>query len=147
MTPVDPCVVHGKNPHAMTLGVVHDMVCEKNTHAMTLVDPCVVFGKNTHAMTLDPCVVCEKNTHPMTLSMVHEKNTHAMTLGVVHEKNRHAMTLVDPYVVCLEEHTPSVIACLFFPQTAYASTSITRGVLFLQTTISHCMSVVFINHS
>uniref|UniRef100_A0ACD5WYQ0 Uncharacterized protein n=1 Tax=Avena sativa TaxID=4498 RepID=A0ACD5WYQ0_AVESA len=33
------------------------------------------------------------------------RNKHAMTPGVVHEKNRHAMTLVDPYVVCLEEHT------------------------------------------
>ena len=29
---VDPCVVHEKNRHAMTLAVVH----EKNTHAMTL---------------------------------------------------------------------------------------------------------------
>ena len=48
MTLVDPCVVHGKNTHAMTLGVVHDMVSEKNTHAMTLVDPCVVSEENTH---------------------------------------------------------------------------------------------------
>ena len=61
----------------MTLDVVHDMVCKKNTHAMTLA---VVHENNTHAMTLvDQCVV--------------------------YEKNRHAMTLVDPYVVCLEEHT------------------------------------------
>ena len=37
------------------------MVCEKNTHAMTLY---VVCEKNTHAMTLD--VVCEKNKHAMT---------------------------------------------------------------------------------
>ena len=37
MTLVDPCVVIGKNTHAMTLGVVHDMVYGKNTHAMTLV--------------------------------------------------------------------------------------------------------------
>ena len=42
------------------------MVCEKNTHAMTLVDP---------------YVVCEKNIHAMTLAMVHEKNRHAITLG------------------------------------------------------------------
>ena len=35
MTPVDPCVVH-----------------EKNTHPMTLVDPYVVHEKNRHAMTL-----------------------------------------------------------------------------------------------
>ena len=42
MTPVDPCVVH-----------------EKNTHPMTLVDPYVVHEKNRHAMTLvDPYVVC-----------------------------------------------------------------------------------------
>ena len=48
---------------------------------MTLVDPYVVCDKNTHAMTLD--VVCEKTTHPMTLvdpSVDCEKNTHAITL-------------------------------------------------------------------
>ena len=39
------------------------------------------------------------------------KNTHAMTLAVVHEKNTHAMTLVDPYVVCLEEHTCNDTGC------------------------------------
>ena len=39
------------------------VVCEKNTHAMTLV---VVSKKNTRAMTLvDPYVVCEENTHAM----------------------------------------------------------------------------------
>ena len=43
--------------------------------------------------------------------VVHEKNTHAMTLGVVHEQNTHAMTLVDPYVVCLEEHTCNDSSC------------------------------------
>ena len=48
-------MVHEKNTHAMTLGVVH----EKNTHAMTLVDPYVVHEKNRQAMTLvDPYVVC-----------------------------------------------------------------------------------------
>ena len=53
-----------KNTHPMTLAVVH----EKRRHSMTLVDPCVVHGKNTHAMTLvDPCVGCGKNTHAMTL--------------------------------------------------------------------------------
>ena len=56
-------------------------------------------------------MVHEKNRHAMTLAVVHEKNTHAMTLGVVHEKNRHAMTLVDPYVVCLEEHTCNDTRC------------------------------------
>ena len=30
---------------------------------------------------------------------------------MVHEKNRHAMTLVDPYVVCLEEHTCNDTRC------------------------------------
>ena len=55
MTLVDPYVVCQENTHAMTLGVVH----EKNRHAMTLVDPCVVHEKNTHPMTLvDPYVVC-----------------------------------------------------------------------------------------
>ena len=49
MTLVDPCVVYEKNAHAMTLGVVHDMVCEKNTHAMTLA---VVHEKSRHAMAL-----------------------------------------------------------------------------------------------
>ena len=49
MTLVDPCVVCGKNTHAMTLVGPYG-VCEKNTHAMTLVDPYVVCGKNTHAM-------------------------------------------------------------------------------------------------
>ena len=57
-------------------------------------------------MTLvDAYVVHEKNYDAVTLGVVHEKNRHALTLGVVHEKNRHAMTLVDPCVVCLEEHT------------------------------------------
>ena len=45
---------------------------------MTPVDPCVVCEKNTHAMTLD--VVCEKNTHAMTIAVVNEKNIDAMTL-------------------------------------------------------------------
>ena len=49
----------------MTLGVVH----ENKTYAMTLVYPYVVCEKNTHAMTL--AVVCEKNTHAMTLVVVH----------------------------------------------------------------------------
>ena len=41
------------------------MVCEKNTHAMTLD---VVHERNTHAMALvDPYVVCEKNRHAITL--------------------------------------------------------------------------------
>ena len=44
MTLVDPYVVCEKNTHAMTLVVVS----EKNTHAMTLVDPCVVSEENTH---------------------------------------------------------------------------------------------------
>ena len=35
MTPVDPYVVCEKNTHAMTLAVVN----EKNTHAITRVDP------------------------------------------------------------------------------------------------------------
>ena len=49
------------------------MVCEKNTHAMTL---SMVNEKNTHAMTLvDPYVICGNNTHAMTLVVVHEKNT------------------------------------------------------------------------
>ena len=46
MTLVDPYVVCEKNTHAMT---VH----EKNTHPMTLVDPYVVCEKNRQAMTLD----------------------------------------------------------------------------------------------
>ena len=51
------------------------VVCETNTHAMTLV---VVSKKITHAMTLvDPCVVSEENTHAMTLVVVTKKNTHA----------------------------------------------------------------------
>ena len=33
------------------------------------------------------------------------------SLCVVHEKNRHAMTPVDPYVVCLEEHTCNDTGC------------------------------------
>ena len=37
------------------------MICEKNTHAMTL-------------------GMVNENTHSMTLAKVHEKNTHAMTL-------------------------------------------------------------------
>ena len=44
MTLVDPYVVCEKNTHAMTLVVVS----KKNTHAMTLVDPCVVSVENTH---------------------------------------------------------------------------------------------------
>ena len=40
------------------------VVCEKNTHEMTV----VVSKKNTHATTLvDPCVVSEENTDPMTI--------------------------------------------------------------------------------
>ena len=51
ITLVDPYVVCEKNTHAMTLVVVSEM----NTHAMTLVDPYGVCEKNTHAMTLvDP---------------------------------------------------------------------------------------------
>ena len=54
------------------------MVCEKNTHEMTLV---VVSKKITHAITVvDPCVVSKENTHAMTLAVVNE-NTHAMTLA------------------------------------------------------------------
>ena len=50
------------------------VVCENNTHAMTLV---IVSKKKTHAMTLvDPYVVSEENTHAMTLAVVNEKNTH-----------------------------------------------------------------------
>ena len=42
MTPVDPCVVH-----------------EKNTHPMTLVDPYVVHENNRHVVTpVDPYAVC-----------------------------------------------------------------------------------------
>ena len=55
------------------------MVCENNTHAMTLG---VVNGKNTHAMTL--AVVNEKNTHEMILVdpyVVCEKNTHFNDTG------------------------------------------------------------------
>src|SRR5215216_6500301 len=84
MTPVDPCVVWEKNTHEMTLGVVHDMVCKKNTHAMTL------------------AMVCEKSMHAMTLVVVHGKSRHTITLVdpcVVCGKNTHAMTLVDPCVV------------------------------------------------
>ena len=46
--------------------------------SMTLVDPYVVCEKNTHAMTL--VVVSENNTHAMTLVVVTKNNTHAMTL-------------------------------------------------------------------
>ena len=46
MTLVDPYVVCEKNTHLVTLALVN----EKNTHAMTLVDPYVVCEKNTHAM-------------------------------------------------------------------------------------------------
>ena len=46
MTLVDPYVVCEKNTHAMTLAVVD----EKNTYAMTLVDPYVDCEKKTHAM-------------------------------------------------------------------------------------------------
>ena len=46
--------------------------------AMTLVDPYVVCEKNTHAMTL--VVVSKKNTNAMTLGFVSKKSTHAMTL-------------------------------------------------------------------
>ena len=57
MTLVDPYVVCEKNTHAMTLVVVS----EKNTHAMT---PVVVTEKNIHAMTpVDPCVLSVENTH------------------------------------------------------------------------------------
>ena len=49
------------SPHILMTLVDPYMVCEENTHAMTLV---VVSKKNTHATTLvDPCVVSEKNTH------------------------------------------------------------------------------------
>ena len=41
------------------------MVNEKSRHAITLVDPCVVCEKNTHAITLG--VVHEKNRQAMTL--------------------------------------------------------------------------------
>ena len=44
MTLVDPYVVCEKNTHAMTLVVVS----KKNTHAITLVDPCVVSEATTH---------------------------------------------------------------------------------------------------
>ena len=44
MTLVDPYVVCENNTHEMTLVVVS----KKNTHAMTLVDPCLVSEKNTH---------------------------------------------------------------------------------------------------
>ena len=54
-----------KRTHISMTLVEPYVVCEKNTHAMTLV---VVTKKNTHAMTLvDPCVDCEDNTHAMTL--------------------------------------------------------------------------------
>ena len=53
-------VVHEENTHAMTL-VYPYLVCEKNTHPMTVG---MVHEKKTHAMTLvHPYVVCEKNTH------------------------------------------------------------------------------------
>ena len=48
MTLVDPYVVCEKNTHPVTL----DVVIDKNTHAMTLVDPWVDCEKNTQAMTL-----------------------------------------------------------------------------------------------
>ena len=65
------------------------MVCEKNTHAMTLA---VVHEKIRHAMTpVDPCGVNENKTHAMTLGVVPD---------MVCDKNTHAMTLVDPCVVC-----------------------------------------------
>ena len=55
------------------------VVCEKNTHAMTLV---VVNKNNTHEMSLvDPCVVSKENTHAMNLAMVNEKNTHFNDTG------------------------------------------------------------------
>ena len=44
MTLVDPYVVCEKNSHEMTLVVVS----KKNTHAMTLVDPYVVSEEITH---------------------------------------------------------------------------------------------------
>ena len=59
---------------------------------------------------MTPGVVNEKNIHAMTYVVCLE-DTHAMIVGVVHEKNRHAMTLVDPYVVCLEEHTYNDTRC------------------------------------
>ena len=52
-------VVTKKNTHAMTL-VDPCVVFGKNTHAMTL-DPCVVCEKNTRPMTL--AVVSEKSTY------------------------------------------------------------------------------------
>ena len=75
----------------------------KRTHiSMTLVDPYVVCEKNTHEMTL--VVVSKKNTHAMTLVVVSKKKTDAMTPVVVSKKNTHAMALVDPCVVS-EENT------------------------------------------
>ena len=75
----------------------------RRTHiSMILVDPYVVCQKNTHEMTL--VVVSKKNTHAKTPVFVGEKSTHAMTPVVVSEKNIHAMTPVDPSVVS-EENT------------------------------------------
>ena len=69
ITPVDPYVVCEKNTHEMTLVVVS----KKNTHAMIPVDPYVVREKNTHEMT--PVVVSKKNTHAMTQLLL-VKRTH-----------------------------------------------------------------------
>ena len=54
MTLVDPYVVCEKNTHAMTL----DVVCKKNTHVMTLVDPCVVSEENTHFNDTGGSICC-----------------------------------------------------------------------------------------
>ena len=78
MTLVDPYVVCEKNTHEMTL-VVPVFFRKNNTNSIT---PVVVSKKNTHAMTLvDPRVVCEENTHAMTLAVVNEKNTHFNDTG------------------------------------------------------------------
>ena len=56
---VNPCVVFGKNTHAMTL-VDPYVVCEKKRHAITLA---MVNKKNTHAMTLvDQCGLGKEHT-------------------------------------------------------------------------------------
>ena len=66
-----------KNSHERTLVVVS----KNSTHAITLVDPYVVCEKNTHAMTLN---VSKKKTHAMTLvdpCVVSEENTHFNDTG------------------------------------------------------------------
>ena len=51
-----------KRAHISMTLVDHYVICEKNTHVMTMI--VVSKKKNTHAMTLvDPCVVSEENTH------------------------------------------------------------------------------------